>query len=100
MRDCMTISVVVRVRGEVDIATAHELGDHLSRLPGSASIEVDLTETTFLDCSGIRVLLLALHRAVREGGDVTATGATGIVARVFELTGLAELFAIQSKSET
>lgn len=54
---------VVRVRGEVDIATAGELShaieDAARRAPGS--IAVDLRAVSFIDCAGLHAILSAAH---------------------------------------
>jgi anti-anti-sigma factor len=49
---------VLRVRGELDIATVAQLGEAVARAleSGPASLVVDLGETTFLDSSGARQL--------------------------------------------
>ena len=47
----------LRVRGELDIATAPQLGASVeAQLTSARSLVVDLTETTFLDSSGARQL--------------------------------------------
>jgi anti-sigma B factor antagonist len=52
---------VVEVHGEVDVATAPELADYmaaaLARDP--VTLVLDLTDTTFFDCSGIAVVVTA-----------------------------------------
>ncbi len=59
---------VLRVRGELDISTAPQLGSAVAdALAGGAqSLVVDLSETTFLDSSGARQLV----RTARHTGDV------------------------------
>lgn len=49
----------LRVRGELDIASAPQLGSAVADLlqPGATSLVVDLTETSFLDSSGARQLI-------------------------------------------
>jgi len=59
----------LRVRGELDIATAPRLADavesQLSQQPHS--LVVDLTDTTFLDSSGARTLAILARRAAVAG---------------------------------
>ena len=59
----------LRVRGELDIATAPRLAEavesQLSQQP--QSLVVDLTDTTFLDSSGARTLVAAARRAAAAG---------------------------------
>ena len=60
---------VLRVRGELDLATAPELARavqaQLSTSP--SSLVIDLTDTTFLDSSGARQLALAARQAGGSG---------------------------------
>ena len=60
--------VVVAVRGEVDIATAGPLRDHLTVAVRSRQpVVVDLARVPFLDSTGLGVLVAAAKRA-RAGG--------------------------------
>jgi anti-anti-sigma factor len=85
----------VAVAGEVDMATSPVLGDWLFGLlcgQGLAVLEVDLAECTFLDCTGIGVLVGARDAAVHTGCQVLVIRAKPIVRRVLELTGLLDVF--------
>jgi anti-anti-sigma factor len=79
-------SPVLRVGGEVDIATAPELNKCLDELDGN--VVVDLTDVTFLDSSGIRVLVVARKQLVREGGSLTLRNPNDLVSRTLEIMGL------------
>jgi anti-anti-sigma factor len=79
--------VLVTVAGEVDIATTPQIERELRRVQmASADVTVDLTELSFLDCSGLRVLLESASRARGSGGRLTVIGAHGQPRRLFELT--------------
>jgi anti-anti-sigma factor len=54
--DELPVRVVV-VQGELDIATGPQLEALLAELPAVAPVVVDLCDTTFMDSSGLRVLL-------------------------------------------
>lgn len=62
-------TLVVSVRGEVDIATAPLLRAVLEGLPQSRPrrVEVDLSEVTFLDSQGITCLVAGRRRFAAEG---------------------------------
>lgn len=84
------------VRGEVDIATSPLLRRQLDRFVDSDEpIVVDVSEMTFIDSSGLGVLVEMLQRR-RAGtrGPVTLHGMQEPVRRVFEITGLTELFEL------
>lgn len=86
--------VVVRAVGEVDLATVAVLEEPLNELraSGFATIEVDLRAVTFLDSTGLRLLVRWRRRAQAEAFDLQiAVDPDGPVARVIELTGLQDL---------
>lgn len=61
---------VVEVTGEIDIATADSLSEHLTAATAATEpdVLVDLRRVVFLDCSGLRVLCRAETRARERGG--------------------------------
>jgi anti-sigma B factor antagonist len=80
-------SYVVRVTGELDLYTAPRLENELEQLVRSeaAHVIVDLSETSFVDSSGLGVLLQAGGRLGRDRFALTGLG--GETRRVFEITG-------------
>lgn len=86
------------VRGELDVATSPSLRGELHSLveQGAKSITIELSGTTFIDSSGLGVLVGALKRLREgEGDSITLTGMQDQVRKVFEITGLTALFAIE-----
>ncbi len=80
-------ALVVRPRGDLDLATAPELERVLERLKGEHwAVVVDLSEVAFVDCAGIR----PVRRALREPFLVSLSARTTPphVQRVLDLTGL------------
>jgi len=82
----------VRLAGELDLASNPELADRLVAIAGSAVI-LDLSELTFIDASGLAVLLDAKQRIEMQGDRLELRGARGLVARVFEICGLVHLLS-------
>ena len=80
---------VVRVIGEIDLATAPRLEDCLRRLDGQ-SIALDFSAVTFMDASGIGVLLATQERA--GDGALTLRGVQPAQMRVLEVSGVADRF--------
>ena len=67
---------VVRVAGEVDMATAPQLRERLEEMPeGTGTLVVDLTDVSFLDSTGLSVLVAAWKRL--SGGDQATEGQAG-----------------------
>jgi anti-sigma B factor antagonist len=84
--------VVVALQGQVDLATAPQLAQAVAGATkqGSDAVVVDLTDVDFLDSAGVRALVESAQAAATAGVAVTVTGASGWVARVLEITGVAE----------
>lgn len=87
---------VVSVTGEIDLATGPELERVLLALPdeGVASVIVDLTDCSFMDSTGLHLLVRTQRRFDRSGGRVAVVSANRSVLKVFEITRLDQLFAI------
>jgi len=84
---------VLRVEGEVDLATAPQLDAAIDAAvtSGVREVCVDLCGTTFMDSSGLHVLVAATRRAAEVGCELTLVYPPGPVARVIELSGVGEL---------
>lgn len=90
-------TVVVRVVGEVDLATAPLLREALAELiegQGNLSLRLDLEHLSFLDSTGIGVLVRALRSVRRKGGDLTLTNCRPSTMRILEIAGLREIFGL------
>jgi anti-anti-sigma factor len=85
----------VVVVGEVDMATAPALDKELAQHRGR--VVVDLRKVPFMDSSGIRVLINHKRRLEEAGGQIRLLIATSDILRLFELTGLADTFMIDSR---
>jgi anti-anti-sigma factor len=78
------------VAGEVDMSTAGMLWVTINATFGPGEdARLDLTDVTFIDSSGISVLL----RAARER-ELRVTGASRQVQRVLDMAGLIALFGL------
>ena len=78
----------VQVTGELDLATAERLERTLRDAQAEArQVVLDLRRLTFMDCSGMRVILGAAQRARQAGDRLTVVPGPAQVERVFTLTG-------------
>jgi anti-sigma B factor antagonist len=75
------------VRGEIDAHTAPTLAAAMSELPAGV-VTVDVAGVTFMDSSGLRVLLDAATRAREGSGDLVIVRSTPGIARLVEISGL------------
>ncbi|WP_412741024.1 MULTISPECIES: STAS domain-containing protein [unclassified Krasilnikovia] len=84
--------IMVMVRGEIDMAVCDDLAgvlrDAIGRTPDGQAVVVDLSQTSFLDCAGIRTLLDSRRAATTAGDGFRVIGASGLVARVLGATGV------------
>ena len=92
---------VLSVAGEVDIQTSPILQKHLQELldQGKTSIVVDLAEVTFLDSTGLSVLVAGIKRCQGAGGDMRIVSPQPNVRRVLEITGLTDVFHVDAPDE-
>lgn len=74
---------VILLRGELDVATARKLADGLSALEDSPVV-IDLSGLTFIDSSGISVLVREYNRR----GELVLTRPRRNVTRVLRIAGL------------
>ena len=84
------------VRGEVDMETAPALETALEETirESAGAIVLDLSGVEFLDSSGLQVLLRARALLGREDRALVLVCPFGPVRRVFELSGVSEMFAL------
>jgi anti-anti-sigma factor len=85
---------IVRVGGELDLATAEHLTrllDSVIRSAGAIEIIIDLDRLRFMDASGIRVLVVSHQLAQRLGRTVRVCNVHGEVDTILRLVGVAEL---------
>jgi anti-anti-sigma factor len=86
------------VRGEVDLATAAQLRDELLRhIVTAEGLWLDLEGVTFMDSSGLHVLIASRRRADLLSTQLVVARASAAVDRVLEVTGTAALFARGAK---
>ena len=84
------------VSGEIDIVTAPYLRDEIAAAIGEAesTIVVDLSGVTFIDSSGLGVLIDARTAIDEAAVTLVLLNPTEACRRVLELTGTAVLFEI------
>ncbi|GIH94828.1 anti-sigma factor antagonist [Planobispora siamensis] len=94
--------IIVRARGELDLASAPLLREHLNgvwELPGASLLILDLTDVAFCDSTGLGELVRTLKRSQARGTRLVLTGVHGPVARVLALSGLRSAFEVHPTAE-
>jgi anti-anti-sigma factor len=85
--------VVLSLRGELDIQGAPRLAAARAAV-SDARIVVDLADLDFIDCSGLNVLLRALKKARRAGGQLWLAAPQRQALTVLTHTGLIAAFPV------
>ena len=93
--------VVVTVSGEVDVYTAAQLRAVLDEEigAGNARLVVDLDEVSFLDSTGLGVLVGRLKLVRNHSGWLRIVCRNDRILRVFRITGLDKVFGIHDSLE-
>src|SRR4051812_47730187 len=78
----------VRVRGEIDLETVGAVENRLrsARDTGVQRIELDLADVTFIDSTGLHLVLRWAAESSRDGFAFAVADCSSQVRRVFELT--------------
>lgn len=81
---------VLAIRGEIDLFTAPDVKRAAAEAieAGARSVVVDLSETRFLDSSGLGALIGIARRVRPAGGDVVVVNTEPTTASTFAITGL------------
>jgi len=89
---------VITVSGEVDLASSPQLDDAIiSTLDsGAKAVAIDLTDVTFMDSSGLGVIVRGLKRCREAEIDLDLVITNERVLKVFGITGLDQVIPIHS----
>lgn len=89
---------VFTLAGEVDVYTAPKLKEVLVAAieSGCAKVLVDMDKVSFIDSSGLGVLVSALRRARERDGGVRLVCSRDGILKIFRITGLDKVFPIFS----
>jgi anti-anti-sigma factor len=83
------------LNGEIDAHTAPTLERALAELPSTVAT-VDVAGVTFMDSSGLRVLMAATLHARESGGDLIIANPTPGIVRLVEISGLSEHLRLEN----
>src|SRR3954463_11400094 len=93
--------VVVRLAGELDLQVADDVGAAVEELldAGCPQVVVDLRDLSFLDSSGVHMLIEAGQAAERRRRALALIRGPRNVQRVLQITGTEALFAFVPAEE-
>lgn len=94
--------MVIHVAGEVDLASAPVLDEQIAALMANepAQLVIDLSDVTFMDSTGLGVLVKALKRSRETGTQLDVIVTNERVLKVFAITGLDTVLPIHSSMES
>lgn len=92
---------VITVSGEVDLATSPELDVAIIAAidSGTSSVAIDLTDVSFMDSSGLGVVVRGLKRCREADIDLDLVITNERVLKVFGITGLDQVIPIHASIE-
>jgi anti-anti-sigma factor len=80
----------LRLRGEIDLASAPELERQLDHLGQAQDIVLDAADVTFIDSSGLRIVIAA-HQSHQDAGTrLIVVNPSEVVSNVLSITGLTD----------
>lgn len=88
--------LLVELKGVINVQTSGILQDSLKSVAKEKEFRVilDLSEVTFIDSSGLGVLVNFLSLAEQNSGKFVLVGASGTVRETFRLLEISSLFAV------
>lgn len=92
-------AVGISLYGVIEMVTCSVLANILSETinAGYRNMVLDMSEVTYCDCSGIRVILSTCQRLLENGGMLRVSSPSPIVRRIMEAVGLSDLLDIQPR---
>ena len=92
---------ILELGGEIDSLNSSEIGRlimaYLER--GNTKIIVSLKDVTYLDSSGLGILIGGMNKTKEKGGMFKLCGLQNAVRKVFEMAKLVEIFEIHDTEE-
>jgi anti-sigma B factor antagonist len=88
---------VLPLEGEIDLHVSPRLERSLASIIGKHPdhIVVDLSGVTFIDSSGMAVLIRAMQNVKEYGGKLTLSGVNANLRPIFEIARLDQVFVIE-----
>lgn len=96
-----TAHTLVTLAGECDLNTGRQLRDVLTSevSRGAQRLIVDLSALTFMDSTGMQVLLSTRSVLAVRGGTLVLVAPQPVVARILELTGANQIIPVYDSLE-
>ena len=89
-----SVDGTVTAVGEIDAETASRVEADLDDRPADSQVRFDTSGVTFMDSSGLRVLVAQHQRFDAAGGRLEIVHPSKPVMRLLEITALSEVFHV------
>lgn len=85
---------ILEIEGEIDVYYSSKLEEKVKNLiaQGERKVIIDMTEVSYMDSSGLGVLVGSLKNLKKSKGDMKIAGANKEIMNVFEITRLNTFF--------
>ncbi|GAA1281751.1 hypothetical protein Psi02_37840 [Planotetraspora silvatica] len=95
--DTLPQTLILALEGQLDYTNAEQLRERAVHLLADdhRSLILDLSELTFCDSTGIRILLALRTLITARGGSISVAGLGPRLLKIFQVTGLVQFFAVQ-----
>jgi anti-anti-sigma factor len=91
---------VVRVDGELDMATTPEFEEVVEDVDAGSRVVIDLSKCTFLDSSAVRILVTVAREAEETGGTVAIVAHDPGILRVLEIAAVDRMLPVHATLES
>lgn len=86
----------LEISGEIDFSTCATLDRWLSEHGDADRVAVDMQGVTFIDSSGLRILIDHHQKAAADGRGFEVVDPSRVVQRLLEITGLSDVVSVRS----
>lgn len=88
----------IALTGRLDVASAPLLQDFVAALSGPLeSLVVDCAQLEYVSSAGLRALLMAHKRAMRDGSPLVLEQVADTVCEVLDMTGFSKVFDVRPR---
>jgi anti-sigma B factor antagonist len=87
---------VVRVVGDLDMATAPTLEERIASVGAASRLVIDLTRCTFLDSAAVRLLTTIARDSGTAGTHLALVASDPGILRVLEITAVDDILPVHS----
>ena len=84
----------VILSGDVDLQTTSDLKTEITKIAGVKNLEIDASSVTYIDSSGVAVLLMARQFCAQQNITLTLPSISAAVHRVLEIAKLDQILPI------